>query len=89
MCCFSVIQKRATEKKEAETTKVAAIQVDDLLTFRQFSKKTADDAIDVSALLLFHVVRLTNSLTGISTSMTRILVGQLGLPRFKKTSCQI
>ena len=28
--------------------KAVAIQVDDLLSFRQFSKKTADDAIDVS-----------------------------------------
>ncbi|KAF8216278.1 coatomer beta subunit [Mycena galopus ATCC 62051] len=39
-------EKRALDKKEAETTKVAAVQVDDLLTFRQFSKKTADEAID-------------------------------------------
>ncbi|KAF8971859.1 coatomer protein [Flammula alnicola] len=39
-------QERAAEKKEAETTKAVAIQVDDLLPFRQFSKKTADDAID-------------------------------------------
>ncbi|KIM38155.1 hypothetical protein M413DRAFT_447920 [Hebeloma cylindrosporum] len=39
-------EKRASEKKEAETTKEVAIQVDDLLSFRQFSKKTADDAID-------------------------------------------
>ncbi|KAF7359278.1 Coatomer subunit beta [Mycena sanguinolenta] len=39
-------EKRALEKKEAESTKVAAVQVDDLLTFRQFSKKTADEAID-------------------------------------------
>ncbi|KAJ7273107.1 coatomer protein [Mycena rebaudengoi] len=39
-------EKRAAEKKEAETTKVAAVQVDDLLTFRQFSKKAADEAID-------------------------------------------
>lgn len=41
-------EKRAAEKKEAETSKAAVIQVDDLLMFRQFSKKTADDAIDVS-----------------------------------------
>lgn len=40
-------EKRAAEKKEAETTKAVAIQVDDLLSFRQFSKKTADEAIDV------------------------------------------
>ncbi|KJA28298.1 hypothetical protein HYPSUDRAFT_61930 [Hypholoma sublateritium FD-334 SS-4] len=39
-------EKRAAEKKEAETTKAIAIQVDDLLSFRQFSKKTADEAID-------------------------------------------
>jgi coatomer subunit beta len=40
-------QKRAAEKKEAETTKAVAVQVDDILTFRQFSKKIADEAIDV------------------------------------------
>ncbi|TFK38623.1 coatomer protein [Crucibulum laeve] len=40
-------EKRAAEKKAAETTtKAVAVQVDDLLIFRQFSKKTADDAID-------------------------------------------
>ncbi|KAF5385158.1 hypothetical protein D9615_000914 [Tricholomella constricta] len=39
-------EKRAAEKKEMETTKAVVIQVDDLLSFRQFSKKTADDAID-------------------------------------------
>lgn len=44
------MQKRAAEKKEAESAKPAIVQVDDLLTFRQFSKKTADDAIDVSPL---------------------------------------
>ncbi|KAJ7789858.1 hypothetical protein B0H14DRAFT_2276752, partial [Mycena olivaceomarginata] len=38
--------KRALDKKEAETTKVAAVQVDDLLMFRQVSKKAADEAID-------------------------------------------
>ncbi|KAF8636776.1 hypothetical protein AX16_010977 [Volvariella volvacea WC 439] len=42
-------EKRAAEKKEAESTKAAIIQVDDLLTFRQFSKKTADDVIDYDA----------------------------------------
>lgn len=42
-------KKRAAEKKEAETTtKAVAVQVDDLLSFRQFSKRTADEAIDVS-----------------------------------------
>ncbi|KAF9562275.1 coatomer protein [Agrocybe pediades] len=40
-------EKRAAEKKEAETVKKeVAIQVDDLLSFRQFSKKTADEPID-------------------------------------------
>lgn len=32
-------QKKAAEKKEAENTKEHVVQVDDLLTFRQFSKK--------------------------------------------------
>ncbi|KZT30989.1 coatomer protein [Neolentinus lepideus HHB14362 ss-1] len=39
-------EKRAAEKKAAEATQEAIVQVDDLLMFRQFSKKTADDAID-------------------------------------------
>ncbi|KAF8640580.1 hypothetical protein AX17_000242 [Amanita inopinata Kibby_2008] len=42
-------EKRAAEKKEAESTKATIVQVDDLLTFRQFSKKTADDVIDYDA----------------------------------------
>ncbi|KAF9036979.1 coatomer protein [Hymenopellis radicata] len=36
----------AQETKDAESTKTKIVQVDDLLTFRQFSKKTADEAID-------------------------------------------
>ncbi|CAK5279339.1 unnamed protein product [Mycena citricolor] len=39
-------ERRALEKKEDETSKTIAVQVDDLLSFRQFSKKSADDAID-------------------------------------------
>ncbi|PPQ96152.1 hypothetical protein CVT26_004787 [Gymnopilus dilepis] len=39
-------EKRAAEKKESEKKKEAAIQVDDLLSFRQFAKKAADDVID-------------------------------------------
>ncbi|KAJ3552668.1 hypothetical protein NM688_g4030 [Phlebia brevispora] len=39
-------EKKAAEKKEAETTKAVAVQVDDLLSFRQFSKKAADDLVD-------------------------------------------
>lgn len=44
------VQKRAAEKKEAESDKTVEVQVDDLLTFRQFSKKAAEDIIDVSHL---------------------------------------
>ena len=42
-----LLQKKAAEKKEQDSKK-DVIQCDDLLTFRQFSKKAADDAIDVS-----------------------------------------
>ncbi|KAG9046279.1 coatomer subunit beta [Tulasnella sp. UAMH 9824] len=38
-------EKKAAEKKEKEN-KTSAVQVDDLLTFRQFSKKNAADGID-------------------------------------------
>ncbi|KAI5118575.1 hypothetical protein M0805_004191 [Coniferiporia weirii] len=38
-------EKKAAEKKEKEA-KVHVVQVDDLLTFRQFSKKSADEGID-------------------------------------------
>jgi coatomer subunit beta len=36
------------ERKDVESTKTVVVQVDTLLTFRQFSKKSADDSIDVS-----------------------------------------
>ncbi|KAK7045761.1 coatomer subunit beta [Paramarasmius palmivorus] len=39
-------EKRAAEKKEAESEKKTIVQVDDLLSFRQFSKKGADDVLD-------------------------------------------
>ncbi|KAI0783336.1 coatomer protein [Abortiporus biennis] len=39
-------EKKAAEKKEQETAKEVAVQVDDLLVFRQFSKKAADDLVD-------------------------------------------
>ncbi|KAF9786768.1 coatomer protein [Thelephora terrestris] len=39
-------EKKAAEKKAAEAAKKTAIQVDDLLTFRQFSRKAADDIVD-------------------------------------------
>ncbi|KII93074.1 hypothetical protein PLICRDRAFT_35248 [Plicaturopsis crispa FD-325 SS-3] len=43
---LGALEKKAAEKRELESPKVAAVQVDDLLSFRQFSKKSADDAID-------------------------------------------
>ncbi|KAI0937054.1 hypothetical protein AcV5_005045 [Taiwanofungus camphoratus] len=39
-------EKKAAEKKDAESAKAKIVQVDDLLAFRQFSKKAADDVID-------------------------------------------
>ncbi|KAG0692263.1 coatomer beta subunit appendage platform-domain-containing protein [Suillus ampliporus] len=39
-------EKKAAEKKESESTQERVVQVDDLLTFRQFSKNSADDPID-------------------------------------------
>ncbi|KDQ15645.1 hypothetical protein BOTBODRAFT_31532 [Botryobasidium botryosum FD-172 SS1] len=38
-------EKKAAEKKEKES-KVVAVQADDLLTFRQFSKKAGTDGVD-------------------------------------------
>jgi len=38
---------KAAERKDAESTKAVIVQIDDLLTFRQFSKRLADDAIVV------------------------------------------
>ena len=43
---FVLLQKKAAEKREQDVKK-DVIQCDDLLTFRQFSKKAADDVIDV------------------------------------------
>ncbi|KAG0694794.1 coatomer beta C-terminal region-domain-containing protein [Suillus ampliporus] len=39
-------EKKAAEKKESESTQERVVQVDDLLTFRQFSKNSADNSID-------------------------------------------
>ncbi|OCH95747.1 coatomer protein [Obba rivulosa] len=39
-------EKKAAEKKESEKTEDKIVQVDDLLTFRQFSKKSVDDVFD-------------------------------------------
>lgn len=46
---LSAQEKRAAEKKEAESLKTTVIQVDDLLNFRQFSKRAADDMFDYDA----------------------------------------
>ena len=35
------------KRKDAESTKAVIVQVDDLLIFQQFSKKSANDAINV------------------------------------------
>jgi hypothetical protein len=44
---YPFIQKKAAEKRELEAAKQDVVRVDDLLTFRQFTKKAADDVIDV------------------------------------------
>jgi coatomer subunit beta len=41
-------QAKAPERKDVESTKPVIVQVDDLLMFQQFSKKSADDTIDAS-----------------------------------------
>ncbi|KAG0706699.1 armadillo-type protein [Suillus ampliporus] len=41
-----LVAQEAAEKKESESTQERVVQVDNLLTFRQFSKKSADDPID-------------------------------------------
>lgn len=51
-------QRKAAEKKEKENKSVA-IQVDDLLTFRQFSKKSTGDGLDVRRLFNSAEVVLT------------------------------
>jgi hypothetical protein len=53
-------QKKAAEKRELEASKKDVVQVDDLLTFRQFTKKGADDVLDVCIFsirsrVFFHV----------------------------------
>lgn len=77
-------EKKAAEKKEKEN-KTSAVQVDDLLTFRQFSKKNAADGIDVS--LLSHKVtslHVPNSLLS-----TNKMLPELPDPRkFRKIWCQ-
>ena len=50
----SVSRKKAAEKKEAEAPEAVIVQVDDLLSFRQFSKRDADAGIDVCELSISH-----------------------------------
>lgn len=64
-------QAKAAERKEAESTKAMIVQVDDLLSFRQFSKKSADEAIDVSIGVLS--TQESKILTKILHSTTRTL----------------
>ena len=51
-------QAKAAERKDAETTKAVIVQVDDLLTFREFSKKSADGAIDVNPAIISRLFRI-------------------------------
>lgn len=76
-------QKKAAEKKESESTQDRVVQVDDLLTFRQFSKKSADDPIDVS-FFFFRMYDSTPTKSCCSTSRTS--AGQRVLLKFGKTS---
>jgi hypothetical protein len=75
-------QKKAAEKKESESTQDRVVQVDDLLTFRQFSKKSADDPIDVSFFFRMYDSVPTKSYC----STLRTLAGQQALLKFGKTS---
>ena len=63
------------------------IQVDDLLSFRQFSKKAADDMIDVSVIIICHVRPVECPFVQYST--TPMLVVQPVREKFRKISCQI
>lgn len=60
---LSAQEKRASEKKKAEQTKIVAIQVDDLLSFRQFSTKATDDFIDVSYFIRNATAHVADSTT--------------------------
>ena len=56
------LKAKAAERKDAEAPKTVIVQVDDLLSFRQFSKKSADEAIDVSIHAQVYVVSLLMTL---------------------------
>jgi hypothetical protein len=75
-------QAKAAERREAENTKAVIVQVDDLLTFRQFSKKSADDAIDVRDIIRRQLD--TNIDSG--HSMMKTLGGRLGVLKSAKIS---
>jgi len=70
--------------KDAESTKVLIMQVDDLLTFRQFSKKSEDDTIEVCDLLTNSEKLGMKILTDFFHKMMRTLEGRLGGLRFAK-----
>lgn len=50
-----MVQKKAAEKK-AKDTKKSAVQADDLITFRQFTKKSANDGIDDVGVSVIRVI---------------------------------
>jgi len=54
---LSAQEKKAAEKREQESAQEKIVQVDDLLTFRQFTRKAVDDVIDDAE----DVVRATGS----------------------------
>ena len=70
---------------ETETTKTVTVQVDDLLSFRQFSKKTADEAIDVRVNFFLWSCKTTDFFL---YSMTKTSDEPQVLAKFKKISCQ-
>lgn len=75
-------QAKAAEKRLAENPPIVAVQVDDLLTFRQFSKKSADTAIDVRCCKKRVQIEVHLS----NRSMTKTLIEQRATPKFMKTS---
>jgi hypothetical protein len=75
-------QKKAAEKKEAESPKEVTIQVDDLLSFRQLGKKGADDMIDVRPIIFISLASTYRR------SMTRMSVVPPALRKFGRTLSQ-
>lgn len=79
-------QKKAAEKKESEKAAAVVVQVDDLLSFRQFSKKAVDDVIDVS-ICGSSAVRCAHGLVFARTPRT--LIVRQARERSQRTSSQI